>query len=472
VRAWCRWLGPVLCAVALAACDKSKSPDEGGGQLSGSERLGWNQSSADPAELPTYRYVAYVDGARSDLADVSCVPAGATQVSCSARLPTMSPGSHTIELATVSGSGAESERSAPLMVNAGTSGSVTTSVESGNADTATAKNAKETAAPTKWNGNTQVVTRDGVRMRLEQISDAVVEPIDMSFLPDGRLLVAEREGRVQIVSEGRLLPQSALLKDETLEQLHAIAVDPQFDRTHFVYTVFTSSSRSGARTFGIARFREVSNTLAERVIIRDQIARASSAPSASLRVAADGKLLAAFDDADSARLAEDLSSASGKILRLNPDGTTPDDQAGGSPLFSYAYRSPRGFDWHPTSQALWIADRDRPDWSRLSVVAMGEGRLRRGVPRTAYRLPQDSPASSIAFYRADASPALRNNLFLASEEGRHLLRILIDPQEPSRIVATERLLQDVIGGVRTVSVGADGAIYLGTANAIGRLVPQ
>jgi glucose/arabinose dehydrogenase len=358
------------------------------------------------------------------------------------------------------------------MVNAGTSGSVTTSVESGNAATATTKNAKDTAAPTKWNGNTEIVTQDGVRMRLEQISDAVVEPIDMSFLPDGRLLVAEREGRVQIVSEGRLLPQSALLKDETLEQLHAIAVDPQFDRTHFVYTVFTSSSRSGARTFGIARFREVSNTLAERVIIRDQIARASSAPSASLRVAADGKLLAAFDDADSARLAEDLSSANGKILRLNPDGTTPDDQAGGSPLFSYAYRSPHGFDWHPTSQALWIADRDRPDWSRLSVVAMGEGRLRRGVPRTAYRLPQDSPASSIAFYRADASPALRNNLFLASEEGRHLLRILIDPQEPSRIVATERLLQNVIGGVRTVSVGADGAIYLGTANAIGRLVPQ
>jgi glucose/arabinose dehydrogenase len=61
---------------------------------------------------------------------------------------------------------------------------------------------------------------------------------------------------------------------------------------------------------------------------------------------------------------------------------------------------------------------------------------------------------------------------VASEEGRHLLRILLDPQEPSRIVTTERLLQDVIGGVRTVAVGADGAIYLGTANAIGRLVPQ
>jgi glucose/arabinose dehydrogenase len=324
----------------------------------------------------------------------------------------------------------------------------------------------------RWTTSPPIVTKDGVHLRLEQISDAVVEPIDMSFLPDGRLLIAEREGRVQVVSEGRLLPQPALSRDEALEQLHAIAVDPQFDRTHFVYAVFTSSSRSGGRAFGIARFREVSNTLADRVIVRDQIARASSTPSASLRVAADGKLFVAFDDADSARLAGDLSSANGKMLRLNPDGTTPDDQAGGSPLFSYAYRSPRGFDWYPTSQTLWIADRASPDLSRLSVVAMGEGGQKRGVSRTSYRLPQDSPASSVAFYRAEASPALRNNLLMASDEGRHLLRVLIDPHESSRIVASERLLQDMIGGVRAVAVGPDGAIYLGTANAIGRLVPQ
>src|SRR4030095_1577222 len=133
---------------------------------------------------------------------------------------------------------------------------------------------------------------------------------------------------------------------------------------------------------------------------------------------------------------------------------------------------PRGFDWHPTSQALWIAARDRTDWRRFSVVAMSEARQKRRVPRTAYTLPPYSPAWSVAFYRADASPALRNNLLMASDEGRHLLRILIDPQDPSRIVATGRLLQDVMGGVRTVAVGAGGAIYLGTANAIRRLVPQ
>ena len=123
--------------------------------------------------------------------------------------------------------------------------------------------------------------------------------------------------------------------------------------------------------FGIARFREVSNTLAERVIIRDQIARASSTPSASLRVAADGKLFVALDDADSARLAEDLSSANGKILRLNPDGTTPDDQAGGSPLLLVCVPLPAWFRLAPdVTSAL---DR-RPRSSRLeSPQRRGDG---------------------------------------------------------------------------------------------------
>jgi quinoprotein glucose dehydrogenase len=458
----------------MVACDKSKTPDDGSeGPLNGAERIGWDQVARDGNGPSSFRFVIYVDGERSDLTDVSCVQAGAIQLSCSARLPTMSQGSHSIELASILvDTGAESDRSSPLQVNVGPSGVMTTAIGSADTGKAAAQSPEGAAAPAPWTTGSPVVTKDGVHLRLEQISGAVVEPIDMSFLPDGRLLVAEREGRVRIVSEGLLLPQPALLKDDSVEQLHAIAVDPQFDRTHFVYTIFTSGSDSGARMFGIARFREVSNAFADRVIVRDRIARASSTPSASLRIAADGKLLAAFDDADSTRLAEDLSSANGKILRLNPDGTTPDDQPGGSPLFSYPYRSPRGFDWHPTSQALWIVDRDRPDWSRLSVVAIGEGRQKRAVLRTAYRLPQDSPASSIAFYRGDASPALRNNLFLASEEGRHLLRILIDPQEPSRVVATEHLLEDVIGGIRAVTVGPDGAIYIGTTTAIGRLVPQ
>jgi len=329
------------------------------------------------------------------------------------------------------------------------------------------------ASPT-WPTRSVITTVDGVRLRLEQIPGEVVEPTDVAFTPDGRLFVAEHDGNVRVVRDGRLLAAPALSLREHgygREQLLALAVDPDFDRTHRIYTISTSRSTSGAHTFCLVRFREASDTLADRVILLDEIAT-SGVPSASLRFGADGKLFAAFDDAGDGRLAGDLASVNGKVLRMNPDGTTPDDQAAGSPLFSYAYRSPRGFDWHPTTHALWIADRDSVGSSLISVVATADRPGTRGVLRTTVRLPQETLPSSVAFYRGSSSAPMLDNLFVASEEGRHLLRIRLDPQEPTRIVAVERLLQDLIGGIRVVAVGPEGGIYLGTSNAIGRLVPE
>jgi glucose/arabinose dehydrogenase len=364
--------------------------------------------------------------------------------------------------------GAESERSSPLRVNVVPAG--TGSVSRAGSESS----APESTSSLAWQTRTPIVTADGLQFRLEQIAANLVDPTDLAFAPDGRLFVAHRDGRILVVRNGRLLAQPALLPgdDGNGAQLLAIAVDPQFERTRFVYTLYTSSSRGGTPMFGIARYREVSDTLADRVVVRDEIAATSGAPSASLRIGTDGKLFAAFDDGGVSRLAGDLASANGKVLRMNPDGTTPDDQEGGSPLFSYEYRSPRGFDWHPSAQTLWIADRDMPDSSRLSVVANSSRLRKRGVVRAAFRLPQGTLASSVAFYRGGAAAAMRDNLLVASEEGRHLLRIRLDPQQPTRVVATERLLQNAVGGVRTVAVSPDGAIYVGTADAIGRLAPQ
>jgi glucose/arabinose dehydrogenase len=77
----------------------------------------------------------------------------------------------------------------------------------------------------------------------------------------------------------------------------------------------------------------------------------------------------------------------------------------------------------------------------------------------------------VAFYRSRLVPALRDNLLIATGAGRHILRIRFDPQAPSRIVATERLLNDRVGIVRVVAVGPDGAIYFCTPNALARLAP-
>jgi glucose/arabinose dehydrogenase len=251
--------------------------------------------------------------------------------------------------------------------------------------------------------------------------------------------------------------------------LIALAVDPRFNETHFVYTVSTDTPRPGRRVFALARLREAANTLVDRIVLRDDVPASNTDASASVRGGADGKLFVAFDDADDPRNATDLASPNGKILRLNPDGTTPDDQDGLTPFYFSGFHSPRGFDWRPGSNVLWFADRDGPSAWRLSAVGAAAGDRKRGIGLASYPLPSGSTPSSMAFYRGGSAPAFQDDLLVASAEGRHLLRIRFDSIDHTKVAGIERLLQDVIGPIRVVAVRPDGAIFLATDDAIAKL---
>jgi len=333
-----------------------------------------------------------------------------------------------------------------------------------------------------------IATTGGVRMRAELVADGLEHPTDLAFAPDGRLFIAERSGRIRIVRDGHLLPDAAASPAETVGgggQLLALALDPQFERTRFVFAIYTTSSRSGASTFCLTRFREASDTLADRAVLLDGI-RASPEPTASLRFGADSKLYAALDAGGDVQSSGDRASPNGKILRLNADGTTPADQAGSTPIYSDGSRSPAGFDWDPRGEGtLWVADRDAAGSSRLRAVGPDPGvRVgeKRGIVRATYALPASTTPSSVAFYRGGLFPAFGGSLLVASEDGRHLLRISLGDRSPieasggARINSvpgtTERLMLNRVGALRVVAVGPEGAIYFGTPSAIGRLTPD
>jgi len=185
---------------------------------------------------------------------------------------------------------------------------------------------------------TVITTSDGIRLGVDLIADGLREPTDLAFTPDGRFFVAERSGRVRVIEQGGIQPEPALtLTDVTITGgggLLSLALDPRFERTHFLYALYTTSSRSGHSVFRIARFRETMNTLADRAIVLDEIAPSSSRASASLRFGPDGMLYAAIDDGGDPQRGDDIASFNGKILRLNADGSTPDDQAGLTPVYS------------------------------------------------------------------------------------------------------------------------------------------
>src|SRR5262249_43816716 len=161
-------------------------------------------------------------------------------------------------------------------------------------------------------------------------------------------LIAERSGQVRVVREGRLLSEPAVSLADTIGpdgQLLAIALDPQFDRNGFVYTIYTAPDRSGAMAFTLARFREVGDTLGDRAVLLDAAPASSSLPSAALRFGPDGKLYAAYDDGGDPRSASDPASMNGKILRLNADGTMPGDTRGSTPVYMGTFGSPVAIDW-------------------------------------------------------------------------------------------------------------------------------
>jgi quinoprotein glucose dehydrogenase len=422
--------------------------------IGGNERLAWDQQADDETQIATFRYIAYVDGESADLMGASCnrsTPAGT--FSCSAPLPPMSIGLHTVDIATATnGSTVQSSRSNRLLLLVVRSNQV-----------------KSQRSALVGAGST-ILTTDDVRLTIAPVVTGLADAVDLAFMPDGGMVVAERAGFLRIVRDGRLVSTpgwQVFARRSEQERLLAVAIDAQFERTHFVYAIYTASAADNTLAFRVVRLREAADTFTDRIVISDNVP-ASSDGAAALRFGPDGKLFVAFDDGGSPSLAPDWSSYNGKVLRLNPDGTTPDDQRGFVPLYSSAYRSPRGIAWHVPSDTLFVATQE-VDGGRLDAIT-SDGARRRGSVQTTIALPAGTVPSGVAVYPDTGSvEALRGNVLIASDEGRSLLRLRTDPLKPTHIVGTEQLLQDRIGGIRAPVVGPDGAIYLATEDTIWRL---
>ncbi|MEO8260455.1 MAG: PQQ-dependent sugar dehydrogenase [Acidobacteriota bacterium] len=426
--------------------------------LGGNERLAWDQAGNDDTGIGTLRYIVYVDGKAVDLTGESCSRSSSSAgFSCSAPLPPLTIGLHSLDIAAASrGSSLQTSRSNRLLVLAVRSTQV-----------------RSQPSPTAGVAATTILTSDRVRLTVTPIVTGLADAVDLAFLPDGRMVVAERDGLLRIVRNGRLVatpPSPTVDGGVERDRLLAVTVDANFDRSHFVYAIYTTTSAEGDPAFSLVRFRETGDTFADRLIIADDVPASPDGAAAALRFGPDGKLFAAFDNGGRPQLAADLSSYNGKVLRLNPDGTTPADQRGYLPLYSSAYRSPRGLAWHLPSRILWIISQET-DGARLSAIA-SEGVPLRGIVRTALTLPAGMVPSGVAVYPSTGMAELfRGNILITSDQGRSLLRLQTDPLVPTRILATEQLLQDQIGGIRAPAVGPDGAIYLATESTIWRLSP-
>jgi len=447
-------------ALLIAGCDSPQptppptpdpgpTPPAGAERITGSERLGWSQQAGSGEDLATFRYLIYVDSAASDAQDVSCsVTAGPAGFACTARMPSMSSGLHALTLSSYIDSGGsrlESPRSPAVSVFL---------VAQTTAGASTALEDTRAAGP--------LTTTDGVRLVSEVVADGLDDARDLALLPDGRILVAEHDGRIRVVQGHRLLaPPAAVLTDIDVSRggLLSIAVDLEDGQTRHVYALYTTS-----RGFRLARFRLVRDTLRDRAILLDEIPSEPAGASGFVRIGPDRRMFVGLDDGGESRRSGDLGSFNGKVLRLNTDATTPRDQPSGSPVYAADLISPRAAAW-TTNGTLWVIDGLKGSSGTVQVAT-------RQADVSRYRMPDGSNPSAIGAYQADRPAALRGNVFVAVSGEGTILRLVPSADDPRRIASTERLRDESFDGVTAIAIAPDGAIYLCASRRLLKVQPR
>jgi quinoprotein glucose dehydrogenase len=318
----------------------------------------------------------------------------------------------------------------------------------------------------------------------------------LEFAPDGRLFIAEREGRVRVISRtGQLdpepwvtLPTQIRLEDGLL----GMTLDPDFANRPYVY-VFHTARKGDALVNQVVRFREVNGRGTDPTVILDNLRSFRIHNGGRLRFGPDGMLYVTTGETADPMRAQDLRYTAGKVLRINKDGTIPSDNPfPNSAIWAYGLRNPHGLAFRLSDGALFLSDngptgewgavvrvgaRDELNLIRKGmnygwpmVVGAPGGNLRYEDPLLAWN--PSNPPGDLTFYNGTLMPQFRGDLFYSSLAGQALLRIRFeDANSPNRPTSVERWFradvrgQSTYGRLRGMTVGPDGALYVGTSNS-------
>lgn len=459
-------VGIGVLAVWTAACGGESGPDPGGpgNQITGRERIGWDQPASSQEELNNLRYLLWIDDVSGDMSAVTCEPLRSGTAACTGALRPMSPGQHRLALSAVAPDGIQSTQSAPIIVTVSGTSRLTAGEDALAPTAAASSEQADASGPSPTDGP----------VRVDTLADDLGEVTDLAATGDGRVFAAERDGGVRVWSGGLLQSSPVLTLDDVVTEggtgLLSLTLAPDYDRTGHVYIAYTSPT--GLR---VARYREVAGTWAERAIVFETLPD-SAYTAALVRFGPDGRLYLALDDEGDAQARGDLGSFSGKVLRLNPDGSVPDDQPGYSPVHVADVRRPRGLGWGLRDR-LWIANGEgaEPASGTLDVARADEAaapRLGRRVVAARYALPDgDAPAAAV-LYRGEAFTAWDGDLLVSLLRSGQLLRLDLDPANPDAVAATDIVLDGAHGPARAMTVASDGTIFLATERRLLRLTPQ
>jgi glucose/arabinose dehydrogenase len=354
---------------------------------------------------------------------------------------------------------------------------------------------------TKTRGEDTTFASSAGQLEVQTVASGLVHPWALAFLPDSKMLVTERPGRMRIVSvEGQLSPPLKGVPEVWATGqggLLDVVTDNAFAQSKTIYFCYSERTGGGGRTaVARARLNDGDGRLDEVKIIFRQDGPLSSGNHYGCRIvqANDGNLFITLGEHFTYRNeAQNLGNHLGKLIRIAPDGSAPPDNPfvgrdGAKPeIWSFGHRNEQGLAINPASGELWEIEHGPRGGDEVNIIGKGknygwpvigygidysgakihETTAKDGMEQPIkYWVPSIAP-SGMAFYTGKLFPKWNGSLFTGALAGKMLVRLSLNG---NTVTGEERLLQNLYERIRDVRQGPDGALWLLTDNSAGRIL--
>lgn len=340
---------------------------------------------------------------------------------------------------------------------------------------------------------------DAERVRVETVAQGLDHPWALAFLPDGRMLVTERAGRMRLIArDGSLSPPLRGVPEVAARGqggLLDVVTDPDFARNRTVFFSYAEPGDGGAGT-AVARAVLDGQALTDVKVIFRQVPKVGGSGHFGSRLVfgRDGTLFVTLGDRYTEReRAQDLSATLGKVVRITRDGEVPKDNpfAGRKDarpeIWSLGHRNVQGAALNPSTGELWTAEHGARGGDEINRVLagrnygwpvitygvdysgarIGKGTSAPGMEQPVHYFDPSIAPSGMIFYTGDAFPGWKGDILVGALVKTHLARLQL---KDGRVVAEWRYLADRGERIRDVRQGPDGFVYLVTDSDDGKVL--
>ncbi len=332
---------------------------------------------------------------------------------------------------------------------------------------------------------------------IETVVTGLKNPWAIDFLPDGRILVTERRGRLRIVEDGKLSdPIKGLPKiiAENQGGLLDIAVDRDFSNNQTLYFAYSGGNKTGVGT-EVVSAKLLGSTLVELKLLFKALPKSRGGRHFGCRllITKQDELFITLGDRGDKERAQDINDHAGSLIRINKDGSIPKDNpfvgnaTAKTEIYTYGNRNIQGIAMHPETGDIWTIEHGPQGGDELNLMKpgvnygwpiitygvnygigtkIGEGTHKVGMAQPIHYWVPSIATSSLLFYTGDQFPAWKGNAFVSSLVFGQLARLEI---EDNKVIAEERFLKGQFGRIREIQQGLDGLLYFITDSSKGKL---